>query len=843
MEDCPMIGKMIKSYFKVSKRHLSIVLIFAMLISMPLFTVKTNAEETTSDAVTAVSIMKNKEKVEILATLTESYLSEHKGEPIYLFELTPYQNVSSISDYQPIDEAKANAKMTFDVSLSSGTRTRISSSFVIAYKNQDGSYTPLGQPMYISNPELTAANSYVYPTAFSKKGLIISDVTDAELLGVANTVITLPINEYFLSDSSSDTVSYLYNGKTFYFDRNKIDELDVNIRSLSGTGVHIYLNIVLSSNENSAFDGLSSLYFEDSDENALYYAINTANETGASYFEAFMKFISERYSNTDKPYGFAGSYIIGYNVNASRKYNSMGERELAEYAKQYASTFRTAYAIVKSSYNNANLFVSIANNFTAKRPEPSAEVNKKLDFGAKEFITEFNGIINASGNIGWNVAINALPSDVTNASQWADSLAESNLETPYITMANIDVLSRFLIQTEFLFSGDVRRIIVSEFLAATPEANENISIDAAQKQQAAAFAYAYYKAAANSYIDAIIYGRQIDGQNDGGSYGLWTAQPGTSDERNSKKYIYEIFESIDAKSPSPLTDFAIPIIGISSFESKIEGFSALTPSCTTIEGVQTSVVDIEKGFRRSSLFDFTKGDLCGFKIAENAKAIELTAGDTPETSLLHAVLDASNPYEYMGIDVTAEKNFVIDDSKYLTVRVKAEAPADVSTVSFMLRLYSGASKALDTYVYEGTAQIEPGKWTDVTFDVSEYIKNTKNTVKNIKIWIRSTDEKVHEGDFGFYLESICTWESKGLSVFAIIMIIIGIIVLGFAGFIGYMFLRGYLRRRRRRLHRQKIAEFRAMEKKRQEEKLRQTLKNLFPDDDNSGPSNGSNGDL
>jgi hypothetical protein len=58
-----------------------------------------------------------------------------------------------------------------------------------------------------------------------------------------------------------------------------------------------------------------------------------------------------------------------------------------------------------------------------------------------------------------------------------------------------------------------------------------------------------------------------------------------------------------------------------------------------------------------------------------------------------------------------------------------------------------------------------------------------------------------------------------------------------------MFLRGYLRRRRRRVHRQKMQEFRAMEKKRQEEKLRQTLKNLFPDDNNDNPSNGPTGDI
>ena len=828
---------MIESYFRVSKRQLSIALILAVLFSMPLFVIEAKAEAEVTDSVTSVTVTKNKEKIEILATLTEKYLSSYKGDPVYLFEIAPYQSVSSISDYEPVAQAKASSKMKFEVSVSAGTRSRISSRFILAQKNYSGGYTPLGASLYISNPSVFASATYLYPETYSKKGLIITDSTDAEMLGAANTVITVPINEYFLGESGDGALSFLYSGKTFYFDRTKITELDTTVRSLSNSGINIYLNIVLSDKSNCLFDGIHSLYYDNAPEGAGYYAVNVSNSEGNAYFEAIMKFLSARYSDPQRTYGFAGSYIIGYNVN-SGSYNAMGENELAAYAQSYASLFRTAYATVKSSYSNAKLFVSLANNFTAPSPNPADDANPLTEYSAKSFITEFNKAISASGNIDWSVAINAYPSDRGNTSQWIDSLAENNLETPFVTMANIDILCRFLSQTEFLFDGEVRRCIVSEFAAATPAVSETVDVSTAEKQQAAAFAYAYYKATSISYIDAVIYGSHIDAPEGSPASGLWTCQPGTENIRNSKKYIYDVFKNIDVKEVSPLTDFALPILGITSFADSIEGFASPAPSRNVIEAVQTSVVNIEKGYRPVTLFDFTGGDTNGFNTAENATVIELRRGEDAESSLLYAKFDQSVPYEFMGIDVRADTGFVIPDTKYITLRLMAEAPSDVSSVTFMLRLYSGG-KTSKTYFYEGTAQIEPGKWVDVTFDIGDYIKSTGNTVKTFKLWFKSTDEKTHDGDFGVYLHSISTWRDKGLSVIAIILIILLVIILGFAGFIGYLFLRGYLRRRKIIMRRRKLAEFRALEKRRQEEKLRRTLQNMFPDESFGGSESNS----
>ncbi|MBP5236847.1 MAG: hypothetical protein J6128_04870, partial [Clostridia bacterium] len=721
----------------------------------------------------------------------------------------------------------------------------LTSRFVLAQKNYDGSYAPMGTACYISNPEVLASSTVAYPISYSKKGLIFSDISDAEQLGISHTVIDIPFNEYFLGESSESAVSYLYNGKTFYFSRSLINDLDTRIRSLSNVGVNVYLRIVLSPKEKCGFDSLLSLYYPDALEGEEYYAPNINDPTGCSYFEAFMKFISSRYSASDRLYGFAGSYIIGYEANINKGSNSMGEMELKDYIKEYVSLFRTAFLCVRSAYSNARLYVPVANNFTAVSSSPGSDSTDLagLSYPAKSFLSEFNSVVAKAGNIPWNVAVNAYSSDRSNPTPWIDSLCENNLETPYISVFNSDILCRFLSQTEFLYGGETRSICISSFgiAVADPDENSSVTAEAAEKKQAAAFAYAYYIAAANNGIEAAVYGHQTDSSGNGPKYGIWTLSGGNETLHGSKRYIYEIFKSIDTKPVSPFSDFALGIIGTESFEGIITGLASVSPSKSVYEAVMTPVVDIEKGYTKTVLFDLTEGSADGFLPAENSRYTEMRGGADEDSSVLYVSLESRAPYEYMGMDVTAKKAFFAgDNAEFITVRLKADAPADVSAVSFMLRLYGSDDK--NAYFYEGTAQLEPGKWTELTFAVDEYLKLTSGSFKNLKVWIRPSDEREHEGGFGLYLENISVWNKKGISVFAVIMIALGIIVGAVVLFFGYLFLRGFILKMKRKKRRKKLAEFRALEKKRQEEKLRRTLANMFPEDQNGGQGTGGGKD-
>jgi hypothetical protein len=115
--------------------------------------------------------------------------------------------------------ANANLSFTFDVDSQS-----VFARYLLAYKTSETNYAIISDVRYIDNPELLAANTAPYPTAFSKKGLSVQMISDAQQLGVAHTVINVPINDYILTAKSSNSLQYTYAGNTYYIDRDKLTE-------------------------------------------------------------------------------------------------------------------------------------------------------------------------------------------------------------------------------------------------------------------------------------------------------------------------------------------------------------------------------------------------------------------------------------------------------------------------------------------------------------------------------------------------------------------------------------------------------------------------------------------
>ena len=122
--------------------------------------------------------------------------------------------------------------------------------------------------------------------------------------------------------------------------------------------------------------------------------------------------------------------------------------------------------------------------------------------------------------------------------------------------------------------GYVRHIILSEegFTSMSHTRGE------VQELQAAAFAYAYYIADSNLYIDSFILSRQIDAPSELRSslaFGLWTTSSITDAniQPAQKKYIWEVFKDIDRRSVTlESTAFAKDILGIERWSDIIPGF-------------------------------------------------------------------------------------------------------------------------------------------------------------------------------------------------------------------------------------------------------------------------------
>ena len=100
--------------------------------------------------------------------------------------------------------------------------------------------------------------------------------------------------------------------------------------------------------------------------------------------------------------------------------------------------------------------------------------------------------------------------------------------------------------------GEVRPVILSEL---------GYSSTGGEVNQAAAFAYAYYAAESNPYIDALILSRQTDAAEEvaqGLALGLAT-------QGGQRKYIYQVFQNIDQAGSENYTEFAKSVIGINSW--------------------------------------------------------------------------------------------------------------------------------------------------------------------------------------------------------------------------------------------------------------------------------------
>lgn len=755
------------------------------------------------NAITSVAISKNKDSINVFATLSDSYVRDNRGKSIYLFELMPEQSENDLSSHSPIAETKVASAPTFSLPFDVSDTARMLSRYVLASMNAEGVYTALTDPCYISNPEALAPHSYDFPVAASKKGLEVQLLSDAQILGTSYSVINVSIDSLLLGESSSDSVSFIFDGKTYYVSRERLDSLDHRVKVLSDAGVIVYLNIILGPPSASTPEKLKVLYYPDALNNtsARLCAVNTESADSVLYYSALLNFLASRYTDPSGQYGFAGGWIIGYEVNSNRTYNYMGPAPLADYVNSYAKALRIAYSMLRSVYSNGRIYVSIGNNFNAASSELNFAGDEQLDYPARLFLERLSQTVTVSGDFPWHLSINPYPSDPANTAYWTDTNTLSSFDTPYVTMNNIKVICDFLGQEHFLYNGSKRRILIGSF-GVSGEA-----VTSGEALQAAAFAYAYYTVALNDDIEALIWHRHVDSTDESGlRLGLWATVEGESLVPSQTKSIYDIFKYIDtqrfgSKEQSlEKTAFALKLIGAASWSDLIPGFDIDKVVTRSVhEDISYLTANIESKYKPSTLFDFSSGELSGLYPSDNAEYIELrtdseaskfSSGETTSvargTSVLYARLKAGSPFEYMGISKRFETPLDISKSGYITLRVKSELPGEASSASVMVRLLGRAAGTGAFVTYEGVSQIKAGEWTEVTFKLTDFA-SVVPYVDTLKIWTKPSDNQLYEGELALSVQSVILHATSGVNILSIVLwvllIIILVVVVGFIGLV------------------------------------------------------------
>ena len=396
------------------------------------------------------------------------------------------------------------------------------------------------------------------PPGAGLKGLQVQMIDDALKLGINHAALNVSLTSLIDLDAHPDSFRWQSDGRTFYFSRGAVEGIPV--LPLSSAGVRVYLILLSTVTAEPRLNRIVRPAAAREVPNGIT-GFNVSDSEGRRYFEASLEFLANRFSRQDGRFGHVAGYIVGNEVNSHGEWYCLGPAKTSQVAAEYLRAVRIAHRAVRRSSADARVYISLEHNWTSRNnPDPLKACP------GRELLDELNRLSKAEGEFDWHIAFHPYPENLRDPQTWRDTRALPHADTPKITFKNLEQLTRYLRRPAQLCQGQPRRVILSEQGFDTPDKPHG------QAVQAAGFCYAWVKVARTPGIDAFILHRHVDNAQEGGlNLGLWTHQPGTIGTPGEKKPIYEVFRAAGTPDWERAFRFALPIIGIKSWDEVTSG--------------------------------------------------------------------------------------------------------------------------------------------------------------------------------------------------------------------------------------------------------------------------------
>ena len=731
------------------------------------------AEQTVTKLTAAIS--KNGGYIELKCTISEADLQRFEGKKLTLSSVSPYSDSPQVADVIAENVTPA-AEMTFQAPYN-GDITRV---YRLALDNGDGTQSFIANRAYVENPDALSSGGAEFVTPATKKGLNFTMFADAQYLGVGNTVVIVPLNE-FITDSA-DGLQCRSGSRYCYINRSKLDSLDSKIKTYTDAGIRVFLQFVLTPYR----DGQPEyLYVKRGVSGVRYFAFNIKEQKAADSLYVFTSFLLDRYAARSDN-GFCASIILGYEVNSNRDMNYAGPMSLYDYTERYALALRTVDLAARSVYKDARVYVSLGNELNKTAFGEGAD--PALDYSVTEFLTRLSACIYEEGDLPWRVEIHPKNIDGDPIFTGKEG-SEYSYEADYLTMDNFNVITSLLSRSAFLYNGQRRTVVINDisFNSAPNTAD-------AEAKQAAAFCLAFFRAEANDQTEAFIYGDQIDSVTDASCYGLYTKMNGTNGKPDERKQIYKVFRYIDTDSSRIVAEPYLSYLSASSWGEIVSGYNGGSQMKTRIlSGTGTSSGDGMEKIKAVRITDFS-ADTRGFYPSESARVVSSEKDDEGKAlyggeNSVFAELNAADPHEYRGISASLD-GADISGNEFALIDVKVTAPENVKTTDLMLR-FTGVAEDGTFTVYEGAAQISSDDYHRIYFNISEFSSAVKK-VERVSVWVRPHGEK-ETGEYSLVLNGISvfhkTVDTEGGGALIPALITAGAVVLLIAAAYMIIFIR------------------------------------------------------
>lgn len=500
-----------------------------------------------SATIKSCKILSNKTQVQVKASIPKQVKS--RDGYYYLFAL----NTGNKKLSKPVAKVHKESSATFTFPLNyNNAKNKLQSKFQVAVKAQ-GKYKAISKAKYISNPEMLAGVTRAFTKGKSKKGLQFGpSLPDAQSLGTNYCLFNERITD--LMKVTGRSLKYKYKGKTYSFNRDRFEALGGLFSQIQASGMNLSVEFLLPW-ENGQTDLIHPAARTQGAHN--YYAWNVSNQAARDRYAALFSCMAEWFDGSSGR-GFIDNYIIGNEVNAFDQWHYTGSSSLKYNANQYADTYQVVYMAVKSRSKNSRVSICLDHSWNVNAPG-------RLH-SSKSFLDQFASRLKTYGSPNFTIAYHAYPIPLTGSDFWNNSpqQVKNSVNSPYITMKNIQYLTKY-VKSKY---GSKTRIMLTEQGFSSHGTN-------GQKKQAAAIAYAFYKAEFNDMIDCIIFRSQVDAeveiQSDNLYMGLWTVKNGQMDK---KKTAYNVFKYMDTPQCESKTKACRQYLGIQKWSQVAPGYKA-----------------------------------------------------------------------------------------------------------------------------------------------------------------------------------------------------------------------------------------------------------------------------
>ena len=670
------------------------------------------------------SVVTDGESIRIEASLTDGFLENYKEKSVYLFELpSVYSSDVDLSELDPISEAMPRRSMIYILSLSDGARSRLHSSYLLAaYDAATDTYTPLTPPATLSNPEVLATPDDGYVKGeVSIKGLISDHPADAIRLGIAHTVVDVPMEQLILSGWQEGAVSYVYGGVTRYLNAHALTELDETVEVYTTAGVEVYLRFILGAPGGT--DVPLGLYLPGATVTEAMvsdYAVNMTTSFATVIMEGFFDFMADRYATPTEGRKAVTAFILGNHVNNGVTTNHAAGMGLASYITNYEKLTRMAYTALVSHNAQGRVYIST---------DSRRVVTNEQGWDTPAFLSAFAEEAALRGDYGWHVATDLY---TDRPGIWED---DPDTDTNFFTVRNLGVLTDILDSAAYSWKNQPRRLLIAGF--SVPATTQGcISSEENDNRQAASYAYAYLTCLQNGRVEALIYDVHTDPSpvaEKTDLRGLWrVALDDPADGSNaslrpvSPRPIYGVFGMMDTTAASSLSEALKNLIGpaYTKLETALSGKSA---PITTVKGSGTLLPHTTDHGKASPLYTFNDGSLHGFADGGGLTCLELIHSEPLGINTLHACFERRDISEPVGLTVTIPATHLIGGKELILDLYGGQMGNEIigvrPTVTLRLTRPSKGTVAdgAGEIRYEASVDgIKSGSWQTVSFDVTEF---------------------------------------------------------------------------------------------------------------------------